>query len=483
MLPPGPSKTPFLGHPTRSFPQHEWEVYKLWTDRYGDIIHFRVFGQSKIILGSAAAADFVLEKHSATSSGRPELPLLTQTAGFEWHFAFMPYGEDWRRHRRIFHEKFNQNSVAAFRPMHKRHIKRLLRLLYKSPQSMYENFLYVTGATILDALYGIEVSGTDDPYLKTADVVLQAITEATTTTSASLNSLPPVATVRLIPAWTPGADLKRSALEWRFHAQRMVSLPFSVAKESVVSRIQIPSLLEGVLQKYHGADAGLEEEELIKNVAAAAYEAGSGTAANILHTFTLAMLLYPDVQRRAQAEIDAIVGPERLPEFEDRQHLPYMNRLISEVHRWAPVKPLGLEHTATEDIIYRGYTIPKGATLIPNVWAMFHDKDTYGQDVDAFNPDRFLRPNLQDVPPGFPYGAFGHGRRICPGRYMANNTLFVTIASILACFDISPALDEAGKPIPVQERANAANSHPESFNCRFVPRGARGLQLILGETD
>lgn len=80
------------------------------------------------------------------------------------------------------------------------------------------------------------------------------------------------------------------------------------------------------------------------------------------------MVLYPDVQHRAQAELDEVVGPDRLPGPEDRECLPYINALVKEVLRWAPVAPFSIPHGATEDIEYNGYFIPAGTVLIPNTW-------------------------------------------------------------------------------------------------------------------
>lgn len=64
-------------------------------------------------------------------------------------------------------------------------------------------------------------------------------------------------------------------------------------------------------------------------------------------TFFLAMVLFPGVQERAQAELDTVVGTDRLPDFSDRNQLPYIAALIKEVWRWQPVAPLG-ERVACE---------------------------------------------------------------------------------------------------------------------------------------
>ena len=80
------------------------------------------------------------------------------------------------------------------------------------------------------------------------------------------------------------------------------------------------------------------------------------------------MATHPEVQRKAQAELDAVVGPKRLPTFADRSSLPYVNALVTECLRWKPTAQLGLPHCPIEDDVYNGYTIPGGSLLMPNVW-------------------------------------------------------------------------------------------------------------------
>lgn len=84
------------------------------------------------------------------------------------------------------------------------------------------------------------------------------------------------------------------------------------------------------------------------------------------------MTLYPEAQLKAQKELDRVLGSQgRLPQFSDRNQLPYIDHIVWEVMRWNPVVPLGLPHATTEDDIYEGYWIPKGTTVIPNLWCVF----------------------------------------------------------------------------------------------------------------
>ena len=101
-------------------------------------------------------------------------------------------------------------------------------------------------------------------------------------------------------------------------------------------------------------------------------------------TFFLMMIIYPEIQLRAQAELDAVVGPHRLPTLKDRVNLPYLGAIQKEIDRWASIGPLGelckahlyvfihrsigIPHCATEDIVYESHFIPKGSLLINNIW-------------------------------------------------------------------------------------------------------------------
>lgn len=79
------------------------------------------------------------------------------------------------------------------------------------------------------------------------------------------------------------------------------------------------------------------------------------------------MLLYPEVMRKAQEELDRVVG-DRMPMMEDYDELPYIRCCIKESVRWMPTVILGVPHASLKDDTYQGYTIPKGAAVVNNVW-------------------------------------------------------------------------------------------------------------------
>ncbi|KAG9074359.1 hypothetical protein FS749_014092 [Ceratobasidium sp. UAMH 11750] len=215
-----------------------------------------------------------------------------------------------------------------------------------------------------------------------------------------------------------------------------------------------------------------EAEDYVRELAFILFAGGTDTVTNAMLVFFTAMLLFPEVQAKAQREIDLVVGPNRLPTMEDRDRLPYVGRLAEEVLRWRPVAPNALPHVCYKDDIYKGYRIPKGAVVIGNVWAMCHNPEVYN-DPETFEPDRFLDPSVPPSP------TFGFGRRLCPGIHYAKSTLFICVASILATFDIKMAKDSQGEDIvPGSETENDLLFRPMPFKFKLVPRSSSHEHLV-----
>jgi len=180
--------------------------------------------------------------------------------------------------------------------------------------------------------------------------------------------------------------------------------------------------------------------------------AGSETTSTTLMWWTLAMVAFPQVQLRAQAELDAVVGRTRLPTFADAPHLPYVRAIIKEVLRWRPSVPLGVPHKAIDDDWYEGMFIPKGATCVPNTWQCNHDRAIFGDDADEFRPERHL-DDKGELEPGpietnqEGHVSFGFGRRICVGKHLANDSLFIHTARILWTANLECVKDENGRDV------------------------------------
>ena len=183
---------------------------------------------------------------------------------------------------------------------------------------------------------------------------------------------------------------------------------------------------------------------------------GSELTSSTMAWWMLAMLAYPETQARVQAELDAVVGRERLPTFADYPLLPYTRAMVKETLRWRPVAPLSVPHRATEDDWYEGMFIPKGTICIPNVWHMNRDPEIYGENAAHFDPARYLGASGDIVPQAGPldtkeegHVSYGFGRRKCIGLHVANNSLFINIAIMLWATKIERKKDASGQLVPL----------------------------------
>lgn len=202
------------------------------------------------------------------------------------------------------------------------------------------------------------------------------------------------------------------------------------------------------------------------------------------------MVSHPEVQERAQAELDVVVGRARVPTIQDLPHLPYIRAMVKETLRWRTVAPISVPHRASEDDWYEGHFIPKGTIVIPNVWAFHQDREIFGDDVDQFNPARYLDAD-GEVISGFAeskeegHFTYGFGRRVCVGKHLANQSLFIDIAIMLWACKIEKSRDPAtGKEVPVDIHGffdAGLAVRPAPFQCSITPRFAEAYSLIEEE--
>ncbi|KAK1226584.1 hypothetical protein PQX77_010424 [Marasmius sp. AFHP31] len=476
-LPPGPKPLPVIGNlldMPPSFPGINFD--KMGKELNTDILYLNVAGTNILVLNSYEACWDLLERRSSIYSSRPRFPMVVELMGWDGDFILLPYGNLWKNCRRLFHQELPLNKSSGHEPQELKVNRRLLKNILRDPKNYRGHLQHMTGSLIIGVTYGHDVQGRDDPVLKVAEGALAALTHALNPGTFLVDAFP---ALRYVPSWFPGAGFKRKAKEWRKLYNRMNTEPFEMVKKQMETGTAQPSFVAGALTKVHDdpKGCGYTEKELMYT-AGSMFEAGTDTTFTGLLSFFLAMTLFPECQRKAQAEIDRVVGDGRLPDFRDRDSLVYVEAVLQEVLRWQPVAPAGVPHFIHVEDEYRGYRIPKNTTVLPNVWSILHDEEMY-PDPYTFNPERWIKdgkinPAVRDVTAGF-----GFGRRICPGRHLAMSSMFITAAAVLAAFDISKPFDENGVVVePRVEYINNLQNRPAPFNCRIKPRSAAHEKLV-----
>ncbi|OJA18950.1 hypothetical protein AZE42_09771 [Rhizopogon vesiculosus] len=129
----------------------------------------------------------------------------------------------------------------------------------------------------------------------------------------------------------------------------------------------------------------------------------------------------------------------------------------------------GVPHAAVNDDVYDGYLIPKGTTILTNIW-YGHNSHTQLLASHRHDPERFFTPS-GDLNDDLVTPVWGWGRRICAGRYLADASVWSAIVSMLTVFDFLKAKDASGKDIDFEPRwTSGVASRPVNFPCRIIPR-------------
>ncbi|KAI0788920.1 cytochrome P450 [Irpex lacteus] len=456
-LPPGPPADPLIGH-LRILPDFDTlaEVLHEWSRKYGDVFSLRVPGKTIVVLNSEKAASDLLEKRSAIYSDRVRMGYY-DNIGWGDATVFVSYGPFLSQQRKLYVEAFGKNVVSEYQSVQEREANTMLRGFLDSPKDFERHIQRYAGGIVTDIGYGHHIASFNDEFFDVGERMVKTIGMATT----------PIAR---LPSWFPGAWFVKFIEETK---------PFMDVQ--MVAGTARPSFTAKYIEAMYGKPHNAEQERALRLAAAMIY-AGEVETERTLHAVTIfiaAMLLHPEVQQKAQEEIDRVVGRDRLPDLNDRDSLPYLQCVINETSRWHPVVPFGIPHQSTADDVYNGMFIPKGSIILANSRSMTWDEKNY-HEPHKLKPERFL-PKPEGA--GEVYSAntvFGWGRRICAGRYLAENNVWMAAARILAVYTISPVKDAEGRAtMPDIKFRTSTVRHPEPFPCDIQPRDEKARNLTL----
>ncbi|KAH8108808.1 cytochrome P450 [Phellopilus nigrolimitatus] len=476
-LPPGPPPALIFGNALQLPKIRPWLQLTHWSHVYGNVVFMRIFRRPFVVLNSYEVVTDLLEKRSAIYSQRP-IRNMALLSGFGKALLFQSNGESVRQARKLMHGEFSPRGVASHQALQQEEARQMAFRFLNGSLTLVENLRLTAAASLLKITYGYRIESVHDPLLGLAESVMNNLADVITPNKYLVDALP---ALKYFPEWFPGCGFIRTAKAWKAILEQFMELPFIAVINSMKEGAALPSftsnLLESRLDSMNDA-----ESDLLKWTAGGIYAAGSDTTISVLSSFFLAMLLHPDVQRKAHEELDRVVGQDCLPTFKDREQLPYIEAIIKEVLRWNPAAPLVSRSIAVDDE-YKGFHIPANSVVTVNVWALTHDESVY-PSASEFKPDRFLasaNPGA-DIPPDPRLFIFGFGRR---SEFTSPTALvYIVIATTLAAFRIVHETDANGKPIaPKVEYSTGAVSHPAPFKCRIEPRSRNAAKLVRDATE
>ncbi|KAL3684537.1 hypothetical protein R1sor_002559 [Riccia sorocarpa] len=192
------------------------------------------------------------------------------------------------------------------------------------------------------------------------------------------------------------------------------------------------------------------------------------------------LLRNPHVMEKAQAEMDSMVGRERLVEESDLPNLPYLNAIVKETFRLHPIAALLPAHMSMEDCEIQGYQIPANTRLLVNVHAIQRDPGVYERPLD-FYPERFLGSEKDVHGLDFDLLPFGSGRRMCPGKGLGLVVVQYTMALFIQCCNLKLPGNMEPEELDMEERFGLTTPRLNCLQVVVTPRLPRGK--LMGEEE
>ncbi|KZP25607.1 cytochrome P450 [Athelia psychrophila] len=385
-FPAGPRPWPLIGNLLDMPTTKEWVQYAKIGREYGGSAWLTVFGQNIMLISDGDLAIEMLDKKSAKYSSRPVLQMGGELTGWREALILMQYGPKFKEHKRYFHQLIgSKQSMANFLPMEEYETARFLQKVAAKPEDLSDHV-----RRFLKISRHVSVLG---------------------------------GWLDIVPEWVPGAHLT------------MLGCKIATARSQRVDG-------ESVQFQFHSAG----ELRALARPSFVSRSAGAGDSSSLLNFAVFdrfvahsrcAMMLFLEVPNAlAHAEIDTVVGRDRLPSFSGRSALPYFEALL-------PFCP---------------------PARYPN--------------PEIFDPERYIPApgkTVQTDPRTF---AFGFGRRTCPGINLADASLFISIAMSLAVFDIKKLVENGVEITPEVDVVPGSICHPKPYKCDIKPRSAKAAAVI-----
>ncbi|KAI1384394.1 putative cytochrome P450 [Hypoxylon trugodes] len=477
-LPPGPRTLPIIGN-LHLMPKFKpYKQFTEWGERYGPIYSLMVGSSPLIVLQSQEIAKELLDKRGSSYSSRPDMYILSDLCSRGLRQVAMKYTPTWRQVHRINHKILNANATRAYTPYQTLESRQMLVDILNNPGDHEKHIQRYSNSVTCQMVYGFRTTTFSDPKLQSVVSIFFEVCELAVTVPARLMDCYPILQKipkYLLPACRKAMNLDRVSMT--LFLDRWLE-----GKKKAQDGTAMPCFCASLAQAQKAEDFS---DELASYMAGDIVEAGSSTTSDELVGFLMAMVTHPDIQRRAQEELDSVVGTDRLPKIEDMVSLPYIRGCVKETLRWMPTSSLLIPHSPLRDDVYRDYIIPAGASVVVNVWALNKDPKRW-PNPQVFNPLRFkddIRSEHEIATSGDPATLrhnyiFGAGRRLCQGIHIAERSLFLAIASMLWAFDIeTPDISK----IDTEDLRGGLAMVPAPFECYMKPRDMQRANVIRQE--
>ncbi|KAK8052460.1 hypothetical protein PG993_003845 [Apiospora rasikravindrae] len=490
---PGPKPLPLIGNLHQVPKSLQWLHFYHWSREYGPVMHLSMAGQSLVILSTNQAAQDLLSRRSAQYSDRPRMVMSGELVTKGMHMLLRQYDAQYKLHQRMEAPLLNMKASNCYRPVQEMESRQLLFDIIENTKTYgergvdFHHHFERALATATASRTGHEQSLQDAKRVQAEFARTGQVGAYLVDSFPFLNHLPAF----LAP--------------WKKEGEQLYRLERNLHVGNLERGLANPGWNFSKHMRDSAEARGMSTEELAFDLGIVA-DAALDTSTVAMDWLVVACITAGGGENgfvaKAQADLDRVVGRDRLPAFEDRAQLPYIDAIVSEVLRWRPVVVGGVPHATKREDTYMGYRIPAGSLVMGNHYAITRDESVFGANVDAFLPERWLQypekanPNSDDVDSlsheqctlkDLPQTGFGFGRRICTGRNIARNGLFIQVARLLWAFDVEAGVvnDLTGERRRVDDMdcTEGFVTMPKPFRASFRPRGDWVREMVKARCD
>ncbi|KAF8012347.1 hypothetical protein BT93_I0480 [Corymbia citriodora subsp. variegata] len=452
-LPPSPPSLPIIGHLHHlKLPLHR--TFHSLSTKYGPIMNLRFGVRRFVVISSLPLAEECFTKNDIVLANRPKL-FVGKHLGYDYTTLISaPYGDRWRNLRKIATiEVLSSHRLNVLSHVRRDEIRRLMLRLARGGfgsdhrvelKTLFSELTFnIMMRMIAGKRYYGEGVNVDEAEAREGRKLVKQIVGSGGISYAG-DFLP---ILKLV--------------DYNGVKKRVVEL-----KEKIDAFMQ--SLIDDMISHLlHLQESQPEDysDFMIKGLVLVLLLAGTDTSSITLEWIMANLLNNPEKLKKAQDEIDSLVGHDRLVEESDVSKLPYLQCIIFETLRLNATAPLLLPQASSADCTIGGYFIPHDTIVVVNAWAIHRDRELW-EDPLSFKPERFegsdgAKQNKLILP-------FGLGRRACPGAPLAQRVMGWTLGSLIQCFDWKRVREEE---IDMRESSGTTMSKavPLELMCRVRP--------------
>ncbi|KAH6658466.1 cytochrome P450 [Truncatella angustata] len=451
----GPKRWPLLGNFvsfSKILNNPDRELLKL-AMKYGATAMMWLGSQPVLIINSARDAKELLDNRGVIYSDRPSQNNFRQRA-WPYRLLGVGVGPQFRLLRNVYHRLLGEQQSIKFRDYQDYESTVMLKDLLEAPQKFLAHSERFSLSVMFCTIYGVRLAQLDHPIMVDFYNVWAEMLHYFQPGTLLIDYFPILE--KLPEKFQPWVKIA-SNLQKR---ESVLHRAFLRTLHMQIEAGTAPNCFGAELTKIQ-KNENINDDQAI-GILGMLIGAGADATSSILQTFFKIMAMNPGAFRAAQEELDRVVGPSRLPTWEDQPNLPYVRALIKEVHRWAPIGSLGVPHATSEEDSYHGTRIPQGTIVFPNLTVLNRDPEVY-KDPYEFCPERFLEDDLHAAASANQsdfrqrdHFHYGFGRRICQGIFVAEASLYITISRIIWAFDVTP--QPGATPLDMGDKTRKSHS-------------------------